>query len=484
MDARTTQHGPRDEDVDEAGRTEADVSARRSEWAQNYIRTHRTRRCVGVFVACQFSLFVCFSMYDLLSDSDPVGRILMSIFSAFPLAVGLVGASGSLRSQNTFPEWLVAWLYGTGIGVLGMIDHLIRSEVLLGLAHGVAGVAVVPILAACLYIPPDSEFEDTVVAPRMIRTSTFGKGQGKHVHLTHYREAEEIAAVWLRRLGYSDAQVTPVGPDGGVDVISLRAVAQVKLWADKRVGIREVQRLVGLAKPGQKSFFFSSSGYTEAAKRWAGNPQHKVALFILGRDGNLEAVNFSAFRAMVTAPVRFPRVNVEPESLKSKLFSGIIPIAGCLAMPIFAVWGLTSPGVNVFGTALLFAVIWTLCLSLFWSVFGRSIRRLRLAIRSYRETGAWTGWRYILQDEPPVRREPTVPPDFYVGYSRSGLSLYLAAIQFVSQCRSVKAWIFSVLHVNRSPRAPFGLGELMATILMESMRPSASEKRRGSRARR
>lgn len=40
------------------------------------------------------------------------------------------------------------------------------------------------------------------------------------------RDAELIAAEWMRYLGFADAVATPVGADGGIDVVSARAVAQ------------------------------------------------------------------------------------------------------------------------------------------------------------------------------------------------------------------------------------------------------------------
>ena len=52
------------------------------------------------------------------------------------------------------------------------------------------------------------------------------------------RDAENTAGRWLHRLGYSDAVLTAAGHDNGIDVISAGAVAQVKRWRTKPVGIR------------------------------------------------------------------------------------------------------------------------------------------------------------------------------------------------------------------------------------------------------
>ncbi|MDV7091081.1 hypothetical protein [Rhodococcus opacus] len=47
-------------------------------------------------------------------------------------------------------------------------------------------------------------------------------------YITTPEAAELNAAARMRELGYPDARVTGRGADGGVDVVSDRAVAQVK----------------------------------------------------------------------------------------------------------------------------------------------------------------------------------------------------------------------------------------------------------------
>ncbi|WP_422626604.1 restriction endonuclease [Rhodococcus sp. (in: high G+C Gram-positive bacteria)] len=64
------------------------------------------------------------------------------------------------------------------------------------------------------------------------------------------------------------------GADGGIDVTSARAIAQVK-FQTKKVSLPEVQRLSGIAHAeGKDAIFFSSSGYTAQAKAWG--DQHGV----------------------------------------------------------------------------------------------------------------------------------------------------------------------------------------------------------------
>ena len=81
------------------------------------------------------------------------------------------------------------------------------------------------------------------------------------------RGAEEYAAEVLVAMGYSDARATPSGPDGGLDVVSARAAAQVKFHASP-VGRPDVQRLAGAGRD-RDLFFFSLSGFTPQASEWA-----------------------------------------------------------------------------------------------------------------------------------------------------------------------------------------------------------------------
>ena len=59
-----------------------------------------------------------------------------------------------------------------------------------------------------------------------------------------WQEAEMAAMLWMRDHGHPDAQLTPVGPDGGVDVVAASAIAQVKHYA-RPVGPRPVRELAG-----------------------------------------------------------------------------------------------------------------------------------------------------------------------------------------------------------------------------------------------
>jgi hypothetical protein len=111
-------------------------------------------------------------------------------------------------------------------------------------------------------------------------------------------DAEQLAAEWMCHLGFGDARCTPAGTDGGVDVRSQGAVAQVKAQLTP-VGRPELQALYGVARAeGRQPLFFSLMSYTTAALTWA--DEVGMALFRFDHAGLVEAVNVAA-EALVTA---------------------------------------------------------------------------------------------------------------------------------------------------------------------------------------
>ncbi|UPU46181.1 MULTISPECIES: restriction endonuclease [Rhodococcus] len=67
------------------------------------------------------------------------------------------------------------------------------------------------------------------------------------------------------------------GADGGIDVESLFAIAQVKHHKSP-VGIGEMQRIYGIAQSKKKALFFAATGYTTQALEWA--KKHKIECYI------------------------------------------------------------------------------------------------------------------------------------------------------------------------------------------------------------
>jgi hypothetical protein len=126
-----------------------------------------------------------------------------------------------------------------------------------------------------------------------------------------WQDAEINAATWMRYWGYSDATVTNGGADGGIDVRSKRALAQVKYLA-AAVGRPDLQRLggVGASEPGKQLFFFSGSDYTATALEYA--DATGMALFSYGLDGSMAPVNAAARHVMRVSPPPQPVTQAAP----------------------------------------------------------------------------------------------------------------------------------------------------------------------------
>lgn len=109
------------------------------------------------------------------------------------------------------------------------------------------------------------------------------------------RAYEAYCGEWMRFLGSIEVQLTARGPDGGLDVISLNEVAQVKLHG-RPVTIQPIRELFGLASSANKiGYFFTSTGYTSTAIDFA--ETHGVYLFVADPVGNsLTGVTGKALR--------------------------------------------------------------------------------------------------------------------------------------------------------------------------------------------
>ncbi|MFD6057784.1 restriction endonuclease [Rhodococcus wratislaviensis] len=110
------------------------------------------------------------------------------------------------------------------------------------------------------------------------------------------RDAEELAANVMRSsFGFPDAQLVSGGPDGGVDVRSRQALAQVKRKT-ATTGRPDLQRLYGArgADLSKQLLFFSLAGYSRQAITYAN--EHGICLFQYDNYGNVSPANPSARR--------------------------------------------------------------------------------------------------------------------------------------------------------------------------------------------
>lgn len=105
-------------------------------------------------------------------------------------------------------------------------------------------------------------------------------------------DAEMLAARYMRRLGLSDAQVTPRGADGGIDVRASRA-AQVKFKANV-ISRPDLQRLFGARGHDTHLdlYFFSQTGYSSQALIYADDVD--MLLFEFDFSGEVQPVNAPA----------------------------------------------------------------------------------------------------------------------------------------------------------------------------------------------
>ena len=106
-----------------------------------------------------------------------------------------------------------------------------------------------------------------------------------------WQAAETLALSHMLSLGFDDAALTGSGADGGIDVVSSDAIAQVKFYSSP-IGIAEVQRLRGTAVLHAQVLFYSNSGYTTSAKKFA--LDSGVALFTYSTDLEVTPANSHA----------------------------------------------------------------------------------------------------------------------------------------------------------------------------------------------
>ncbi|MFF2205242.1 restriction endonuclease [Streptomyces sp. NPDC058145] len=124
-----------------------------------------------------------------------------------------------------------------------------------------------------------------------------GSGSQERVYrarrIRTWQDAEFAAVDHMRSLGFTDAQKTAAGADGGVDVFARDAIAQVKYYGQP-VGVGPVRELRGVADSHQHLLFYASGGYTASAQEFA--EKRGVALFSFLEVGHITPVNAAAVR--------------------------------------------------------------------------------------------------------------------------------------------------------------------------------------------
>lgn len=308
-------------------------------WASAYARKHRVSRSLSWLLAIVLACYVSTLLFKIDTYDPLYARItLASAMTLVPLSFIRIAADYSLRDDHFTSMWVAAW-------VVLALDELVSIPIFGSrqYAAGMLYVFAVPgiggVLCYGLHIPLDPSvnwFE--VLAEQLVLVKTARGGRLYESIINDWPQAEEIAASWLRRFGYHDAHVTNKGNDKGIDVASIGAVAQVKNWITKRVGIEPVQQLVGAAKPGQACFFFAAYGYTKPALRWASEPDNRVSLFVLKSDGNITACNYQAKRTLWEAPQTMPRESRRPIPFWFNILGILFLVSAFLFFAYVTIW--------------------------------------------------------------------------------------------------------------------------------------------------
>ncbi len=112
------------------------------------------------------------------------------------------------------------------------------------------------------------------------------------------RQAEELAARIMTRMGARNVLVTPPVADGGLDVAADGYVAEVKHHRDP-VPEGYVQRILGVARDrGARAIFFARSGYRPAAVQFA--ERNGVLLFTYDHTTETVVANSTAAQSAIT----------------------------------------------------------------------------------------------------------------------------------------------------------------------------------------
>ena len=400
-------------------------------WASEYARTHRLKRSMSWLIAIALTAYVGFYVFEL-GIHDIIYVRLIFTFATIYLPLSLIGmaAGYGLKGDRLLSVWAVAWVFLIFDGSLS-IQIFNSGKNIAGALYLIATLGIGGILCYGLHIPLDPSIDwDAVHAERLLDAQTARGGHCYKKIITDYRKAEEIAASWLRRLGYRDAHATPDRPDDGIDVESLGAVAQVKYWTTKRVGIAEVQRLAGSAERGQACFFFAACGYTKAAFRWAASHDHRVSLFIIRPDGNIFACNYLARRALWGAPRHLPVALRRP--LTSRY---VISVSLCMFLfsIIFAYLAIYTASVGDSLGALLHGFMAICTFAIAAGLAGRPIARVVKNVKNNKPLDIRKSFTREVS-----REDEGLPSDDFVGYEQDPvLRLFSIIFDLGVQCRTI-----------------------------------------------
>jgi hypothetical protein len=426
------------------------------EWTARYARDHSTRRglawAVGLILHSYIIVETIRSVV-VIAPTQTVGDAVIFAVGAPMMALIALYFVHTATSQNILGDgaplcWIAAWVFGPAVAA-GLSQPLGAQDAAASVAFALASLLV---LTLGLRIPPHPAlpYEHARLDYQLRGRTRPADHDEQRDLVTDDRVAEEIAAAWVRRLGFAEARTTMSGADDGLDVDATGAAAQVKLWSTKKPGASDVRDLKGSSRLGQTRIFFSHNGYTQPAWKWASHPDNRVALFIMGRDGFITAVNTYARRLLWRAPYRPPasaRVPTPFHVALGVIVATVLGAAGSIVLlPAQLLWcdRCVQPASTYFALGVL--AIFGLGLT----ATARDLRRIWMALSRRRISGEWPGWRQALC---PMPSYPDVglPPDRFVGLIRpQGVAL--------SQAKEFAAYLARgarrVLHARRGGCGP------------------------------
>lgn len=151
------------------------------------------------------------------------------------------------------------------------------------------------------------------------------------MQVTTPKQAELNAAEAMRSWGYLDAASPEHGADGGIDVRSAKALAQVKFRGSK-AGRPEIQNLygAGAGEPDKALLFFDFKGYSPQAVEYAN--RMGIGLYVYDASGAVWSVNEAGRRLMAVSPGdRLVALLVSPQfRWTATVIAGVL--AGCFLL--------------------------------------------------------------------------------------------------------------------------------------------------------
>jgi hypothetical protein len=382
-------------------------------WAPAYAQEHRVRRSVSWLVAAILAVYVSGCVFWILGQAELFQRLAVAVLAGYiPLLLVMWAAIDRREGDRSGSTWARAWAIlmveaAAGSGLLA------SGKYPLGVSYVLSVLGIGAVLAWGLHIPDDPSVDWDLVFFEQLTVVRSARGGHSYAPIIDSpRKAEEIAAAWLRRFGYRDALVTPVGPDDGVDAGSYGAVAQVK-WTGRPVRAPDVRGLVGTGKPGQARFFFSKSGYTKPVLRWAADLERPVQLFIMGDDGNLLACNYRAKRSLWHAPLHVPVASRRPAPRSLPWVSIIVGVFALLDAVVLAY---VMVRIFLVGQVLLGALFGAGALGMA-AVFVHSVYLPAVRITRNVRRGQVAGIRESFSRPRPPEVDKGLPSDAFVGFA-------------------------------------------------------------------